>query len=145
MNKEKMLELQKEYPVILKDLGGDPSKTCMSFEHGGISIGNGWIPLLKSLFRYLQHQHDVNGYPQIIAEQIKEKFGTLRFYYTAIDNTVGHPYPKYKEERLVDTLHGAISFAEVMSESICEECGKPGVLRNDNYWVTVRCDACYAK
>ena len=136
------LDLQKEFPEILKKLGGDPSKTCMSVMHGGIAIGDGWIPSLRTLFKYCQFQHDTNGYPQLVAEQIKEKFGTLRFYYDFEDCSIEKH--KGRSDRNSETLEGAIDFAEMLTQSICEECGQPGKIRKDR-WIRVRCDKCETK
>ena len=55
--------------------------------------------------------------------QVKEKFGTLRFYVDGADEFV----------------HGAIWLAESLSGTICEECGKPGTQRSGG-WVRTLCD-----
>ena len=60
--------------------------------------------------------------PQVVAEQVKEKFGTLRFYTNLSD----------------DYIRGAISMAEAMSAVTCEECGNPGQ-SNQTGWLRVRC------
>jgi hypothetical protein len=60
---------------------------------------------------------------QVIATQIKEKFGTLRFYYWGGD----------------DYCRGVESMAESMSAVTCEVCGSPGKLRNGG-WVQTLCD-----
>lgn len=59
--------------------------------------------------------------PQIVAVQVKEKFGTLRFYTNAAD----------------DYVHGLISMAESMSARTCEECGSPGETYYDGWHVTL--------
>ncbi|MEA1979475.1 MAG: hypothetical protein U9N54_00675 [candidate division Zixibacteria bacterium] len=135
------LELQQEFPKILKDLGGDPSKTCMSSAHGGIAIGDGWIPLIKQLMHFCQFHHDKNGYPQLVADQIKEKFGTLRFYYHFEDCNSDTKEYGIRFNRIEDTLEGAIHFAESLSSTICESCGKPGTLRGQG-WRYTSCDEC---
>ncbi len=61
--------------------------------------------------------------PQVIATQIKEKFGTLRFYYWGGD----------------DYCRGIESMAESMSAVTCEVCGSPGKLRKGG-WVQTLCD-----
>lgn len=61
--------------------------------------------------------------PQVTADQVKEKFGTLRFYVTGGD----------------DYIHGLISMAESMSAVTCEECGAPGKNRGGG-WVRTLCD-----
>ena len=139
---ERDLELQKEFPKILKELGGDPSKTCMSWMHGGIAIGDGWIPLIKQIFSFCQFQHDKNGYPQLIATQIKEKFGTLRFYYEFEDCDSETKKYGIKFNRTSSMLEGAIHFAEQMSSTICENCGNPGKKISESGWRTTRCGKC---
>jgi len=61
--------------------------------------------------------------PQVVAMQVKEKFGTLRFYYNGGD----------------DFIHGLETMADAMSAVTCEECGNPGVLRRGG-WIRTLCD-----
>lgn len=58
-----------------------------------------------------------------VIEQIKEKFGGLRFYVRNSTDEVGH----------------YISFAEQMSYKTCEICGNPGERRSGN-WIKTLCD-----
>lgn len=60
--------------------------------------------------------------PQVTLDQVKEKFGTLRFYYTGGD----------------DAIDGMVTMAESMSGVTCEECGNPGK-RVGGGWVTTIC------
>jgi hypothetical protein len=60
---------------------------------------------------------------QVVATQVKEKFGTLRFYYSGGD----------------DFVDGVISFAENLSAVTCEKCGKPGKTRGGG-WIQTLCD-----
>ena len=62
----------------------------------------------------------------IVLDQIKEKFGTLRIYYT--------DYSKSQEY-----ISGVFDFAEAMSVHICEECGKQGKTRGDLSWMKTLC------
>ena len=57
-----------------------------------------------------------------VVSQVKEKFGTLRFY------THG----------TTDQQHAYINFAECMSARICEVCGDRGS-RRGHMWVRTRC------
>jgi hypothetical protein len=63
------------------------------------------------------------GCDQVVVEQIKEKFGTLRFYATGGD----------------DTTDGMMTMAESMSAILCEECGAPGERRHGG-WIRTLCD-----
>jgi hypothetical protein len=63
---------------------------------------------------------------QVVATQIKEKFGTLRFYYSGGD----------------EYIRGLDAMAASMSGVICEECGSPGTSRSTKKqrWIRVLCD-----
>lgn len=63
---------------------------------------------------------------QVVAIQVKEKFGTLRFYYTG-----GNDY-----------IRGLEAMAESMTSVTCEDCGHPGKSRStkEKRWVRVLCD-----
>jgi hypothetical protein len=63
---------------------------------------------------------------QVVAKQIKEKFGTLRFYYGGGD----------------EYISGLVSMADSMSSVICEVCGSPGKSRSTKKqrWMLVLCD-----
>ncbi len=59
---------------------------------------------------------------QVVAVQVKEKFGTLHFYYDGGDATV----------------IGLVGMAESLSAKTCEICGDVGKVY-DGGWVTTRC------
>lgn len=87
----------------------------------------GWTPTQVSQFQEkldLSKERPVSDViPQVVVEQIKEKFGTLRFYYRGGNH-------------IVDVL---VNFAEHLSGKICETCGKPGSFRGRSYFYTA-CD-----
>lgn len=66
---------------------------------------------------------EVQPIPDFKATQIKEKYGTLRFYYSGGDSYID----------------GVVSMAEAMSSNICEKCGARGILRGGS-WVHTSCD-----
>jgi hypothetical protein len=63
---------------------------------------------------------------QVVATQIKEKFGTLRFYYNGGD----------------EFIRGLDAMAASMTSRTCEECGSPGTSRSTKKqrWVRVLCE-----
>ena len=83
------------------------------------SIGKGWATLIDNIYDNLREETYVM--------QVKEKFGGLRFY-------VGGATPE--EFDVIDK-------AEEDSYIICEECGKPGILREDLGWMLTLCDEHY--
>ena len=63
--------------------------------------------------------------PQVTLDQVKEKFGTLRFYYSGGD----------------DIIDGMVRMAESMTGVTCEECGNVGERRGGG-WVHTYCTPC---
>jgi hypothetical protein len=60
---------------------------------------------------------------RVVVDQVKEKFGGLRFYYQGGDNEV----------------HGMVRMAESWAAYTCETCGERGTLRHGG-WVRTLCD-----
>ena len=87
----------------------------------GCECGDGWFGIIDELCSDIQKIYEENGIPEdIIVTQIKEKYGTLRFYV----NVGGSENVKSKVEK-------AILKAEEKSEVTCEICGKPGTMREE--------------
>jgi len=135
--------LCEKYPKIFRDRYGNMKETlmCWGFEHG-----DGWYQILDSLCGQIQHYIDwshknykwdlewneKNPYetrevrhpiPQVVAVQVKEKFGGLRFYYDGGD----------------DHISGMVRMAESWAANTCERCGKLGKIRSGG-WIKTLCD-----
>lgn len=119
-------QLFEKYPKIFKQKDSSPSETCMCW---GIECGDGWFWLLDCLCNHLQFDIDRNGYPQLEAVQVKEKFGTLRFYVSGANE---------KQQAM-------ISFAEFLSSSICERCGSNKNVTQTEGWIQTLCEECKRK
>ena len=100
----------------------------------GFECGNGWYHIIRALCSNIQHHIDWRNrknelnpnqpiVPQVTVDQVKEKFGTLRFYYTGGD----------------DYIDGLVSMAESMSGITCEQCGNPGSTLGRG-WLTTLCE-----
>ena len=76
--------------------------------------------LLKPVFKTVPE-----AVPQVVAEQVKEKFGGLRFYYRGGD----------------DVIDGMLQMAESMSYVTCEECGSPAKSTTGG-WIVTMCQSC---
>jgi hypothetical protein len=126
-------KLVEKYPKIFADRHGDMRETLMCW---GFECGDGWYQILDSLCGQIQSHIDwqnenfAKGYPhyekpvpQVVAVQVKEKFGGLRFYYNGGD----------------DKIDGMVSMAESWAYHTCEECGAPGTLRHGG-WIRTLCD-----
>ena len=126
-----------KYPKMMVNRNKDMKETCMCW---GFECGNGWFNILDQLMSNIQHHIDWNnqnfekGYKQykqvthVTLDQVKEKFGTLRFYYTGGD----------------DVIDGMVRMAESMSGVTCEECGNVGESRGGG-WVHTYCTPCEIK
>lgn len=108
MTSEKERRLKEDFPELYGSLNV-------------INCDDGWEPLIRRLSERLESLG-------VKALQVKEKFGTLRFYL----------------DMYTDEAEAAIAIAEEESARTCERCGAPGLLR-DGSWVLTLCDACDAE
>lgn len=120
MDKVLQDRLFKDFPKIFVEKDLPMQQTCMCW---GICTDDGWFELLYNLCRHLQWDTDKNKYPQVIAQQVKEKFGTLRFYYVLDCSENAGKEDERTSVRRCAEHDGAIQFAEAMSAHICEICG----------------------
>lgn len=146
-----------EFPIIFQDRNAPMNVTCMCWGFPG----DGWYDLIRIACHQISNSienaknHAAYEYKQkhnlefssdlpleiqkglkldemaVVASQMKEKFGTLRFYWG------GHNLPP----EVYSEVSGIVSMAESMSAYICEECGEKGSLRGPG-WLSVRCDKC---
>ncbi len=89
----------------------------------GVKVGKSTIKMAEDDLKKKIYRAVPDSCPQVVAVQVKEKFGGLRFYYDGGDQYV----------------YGLVSFAEIMSESTCEVCGDAGKSRGGP-WVVTLCD-----
>jgi len=142
MNQQQFENLAKRWPDVFQKSG--------EFE---LSIGDGWYNIIDTLLSLISNPvenakrrldyalknqaalptdsvserekalaDEIEKLPTIV--QVKEKFGTLRFY---VDGGTRD-------------AHNYITFAEVMSGQTCEVCGSPGKSRPGSGWIRVLCD-----
>lgn len=120
-------KLVEEYPKIFQNRNASLTETAMCW---GFDCGNGWYWLIDKLCDTIQEYINLNNVEQVIATQVKEKYGGLRFYYTGGD----------------ETIEGMIWLAEFLSFNICEECGSTEeVTQIDTGWTYTRCKNCKEK
>ena len=117
--------LCERYPKMLVNRHKPMTETAMCW---GFECGDGWFNILDRLMDNIQHHinwknRDGNVVPQVTLDQVKEKFGTLRFYYTGGD----------------DYISGLVSMAESMSGITCETCGNPGTTGGQG-WISTLCE-----
>jgi hypothetical protein len=106
------------------------------FELLCIECNDGWFDLLVDLTKKLEavvkayyEQYGREECSLMYPTQIKEKYGTLRFYMSC---------ETYEIEKIIED-------AENRSAFICEICGEPGTLNCEHHWYSVRCHQCISK
>jgi len=130
MRKQLDEALCRDFPLTFRDRHGDIRSSCMPW---GFDVSDGWEPLIRKAcekieprIQQLIDEGKENEFVQYKASQCKEKFGSLRFYFTFCD----------------DIIDAAIEEAENASEHTCEHCGEDGKTRDDGWLITL-CDECH--
>lgn len=148
MNTELQNQLYEKYPQLFANKDKTPIQSPMSF---GIECNDGWYDIISSVcwmikqhednkrwqkeWREKQNQQikdsmeisiegDEPEYFPVKFDQIKEKYGGLRVYFSGGDQYI----------------EGLVSMAEAMSYHICDVCGNKGEA-NKGGWISVRCEA----
>jgi hypothetical protein len=93
---------------------------------GYAECGDGWRDLLERCC--VRIEAALAEGDRFIAEDIKSKYGTLRFYFG------GHLSDAAK-----DRVEEAIELAEARSACTCETCGEPGRLYDRGGWLATAC------
>lgn len=83
--------------------------------------------------------------PQVIADQVKEKFGSLRFYFhleydkenISLIETKKYPDLEEINKRYASYIDGIVHFADIASARTCEVTGADGVMCVRNGWYKV--------
>jgi hypothetical protein len=172
MKTELQEKLFSKYPKIFGDRTKPMTETCMCW---GLEVGDGWYDLIDVLCEALTYTYSTsvqvdeedgkrlgikpykweleNNYyftvepPQVIATQVKEKYGTLRFYYRfdldekiiSLLETKKYPDLQRIIDRYSDYINGVVHFAETASGRTCEATGQSGELHAQggtrNGWV----------
>ena len=85
-------------------------------------VGNGWRPIVEKLVK------DIMAIaPDTEISQIKEKFGTLRFYCSGDGG---------------DKIYKLIEKAEQESAKTCEQCGTKENVTTKGDWILTLCKTC---
>lgn len=128
MNPNLEKQLVEKYPKLFGMYGLPPEQSCMAF---GMEHGDGWYWLLENLCNCIQTHIDNNPHLEIVQPvflQVKEKYASLRIYHGGGD----------------EYIDGKISFAEHLSNHICEVCGTINNVetRERGTWIKTLCEEC---
>ena len=136
--------LYEKYPNLFENRLKSPRESCMSF---GVECGLGWYDIISNVcWKIKQHEENkewnrkylekndperlasLPEYFPVKFDQVKEKYGGLRLYFSGGDEYV----------------EGLVSMAEAMSYMICEVCGNKGE-PNKGGWISTLCMDCRSK
>lgn len=109
-------DILEKYPKIFKDRSKPMTETCMCW---GLEVPDAWLPIIDDLCdamtncTYTIYNSQFDGaieFPQVVAEQVKSKFGQLRFYFRL----------EYEQDNVPDNIqtehykyiNGMIAYAE---------------------------------
>lgn len=122
MKDELEAKLKEKYPNLYRSEG-------VRWALSGFECGDGWFNLLDECSAKIEAelvQMNMRDRHQFYAQQIKEKFGTLRFYMNSS----------------TEAMNKAISEAEEKSYVTCEECGAGESKQRQGGWIRTLCDDC---
>ena len=134
MKKELEDKIYNDFPDMFKHRDNMKASLMMF----GIECNDGWFHLIYSLCRDINTFYSGKIPEHFYVQQVKEKFGSLRFYISSAP------------EEVFDMIHEA----EAHSYAICEHCGKEhqpsdgeytSFYRDDLPWVLTLCDECLDK
>lgn len=138
MDQELQNQLFEKYPDLFSNKDKDIMSSCMGW---GCDCGNGWYGIISSVcWMIKQHENNIkwqtkykqktdpdyqSDYFPVKFDQVKEKYGGLRMYFSGGDEYV----------------EGLVSMGEAMSYKICEVCGNKGE-PNKGGWISTLCGGC---
>lgn len=146
-------EFMARFPILFQERSKPMNETCMCW---GIDCPIGWYHIIEQLCTVLEFYNIDIGkkyHLAIIAEQVKEKFGTLRFYFNihhvndegVIDYETEYPDVRIQSDYLDMLACSAIDEAEELTEKTCADCGIPLDDKNTvetKGWITYICKDC---
>lgn len=124
MNESNTKKIINACPSLFSTLDDENSIVAISWF--GFECGDGWCDLLVELCQKIQlrlNDMSEEDVAKICVHQVKEKYGSLRFYVSHHD----------------DVIENHINDAMKQSLVTCEKCGSSGKLRG-KHWYYVSCD-----
>jgi hypothetical protein len=130
MNDENTRRVIRACPSIFETIEDEQNKMSRGEMFMPIAFyfecGDGWADLLVELCEGIQKHIQTlppEAVSELVALQVKEKYGTLRFYVSGYDKTL---------DKLIED-------ASKKSSVTCETCGAPGESRGDA-WLYTACE-----
>ena len=129
MKSELEAKLIEDFPWLFRESTLPCTQTCLCW---GCECGDGWFDVIYDMCKEIKN---IDTERRVSFTQIKEKFGTLRVYYTT------RPSMIIDDEEFDDKIFNIIMKADNRSSITCEDCGKPGKTVGVN-WLMTLCEEC---
>ena len=152
------IKLQEEFRFMEQD----PESGEKDLYHQyGFDCARGWYGILHDCCQKIKERYAEAGMPvDFVPAQIKEKFGTLRFYYgftdspcklaafdflgdgTSIRFDAGNDTEDEEKKKLRADIRQIVREAEERSRRTCEICGSENAVLRKGHWLRTLCDSC---
>jgi hypothetical protein len=120
MNSENTNRLFEDFPELYRGRHLPITENRMPY---GFCCGDGWFEIIYNLSQQIQNYMQEHPEVAVIAVQVKQKFGELRFYMN----------------RSIPELDALIREATAQSLQTCDLTGQPGVLCQRGYFYQTLC------
>ena len=163
MNEQLEQQIQADFPFMkVNKIDGEENL----YRRWGCDCDDGWYDLIHDMCQAITDRYVEEGLPiDLIPTQLKEKFATLRFYYSfegAQHESAAIDFPgglsirfeandetplDDRTEKLRCDIAQIIRTYEAKSKTVCEKCGSTdsATIRRDLGWWRTLCKACYEK
>lgn len=121
MNIENTKQLVTHFPILYGAHNPDTEEDNIPSFY--FECEDGWYSIIYDLSEAIEEYNNLNPNEIVHAVQVKEKFGSLRFY---VDEA-----PR--------EIYNIIDDTEAKSHKICELCGEPGEIKNIRGWLRCCC------
>ncbi len=161
MKQELELKTAEEFPFMKRGRNKDEQlkndgRISNLYDAFGCCFAYGWEEVIRGLCRDITEAYGKAGLPvDIVVDQVKEKFGTLRVYYHPEGHDPGiHAFDSLSGQSIriipgVSDFHKEIADIvhrwEKESGNVCEKCGAAGEIRKDLIRVLTICGSCYTQ
>ncbi len=160
VREELEIKLANAFPFMKRNKTDDSN----IYQRWGCECADGWHQLLCDLCQEITDTYSSAGIPiDIVVEQVKEKFASLRFYYSfedlpcpiqAFDCLSDGSSIRFQHQNKSDTddkknlrqdIAQIVRKYENKSKFVCEYCGNEGTVRMELPWKRTLCDQCYGE
>lgn len=148
-----------KFPFMRRGLSAEEQKDRYGgvrdlYSAWGLAMDDGWFRLIWNMCTEITEAYQAAGEPiDIVVDQAKEKWGTLRFYWRPQGQEImfhgfdflGGPSMRVRPgfSEVHQKVGEIVSKYEKQSAHVCEVCGAPGSLRTDLGRVQTLCEEHY--